>query len=77
MLENRISFFIGHEVLFYVCARTLSANMVQITLRQRRRIGVMPKPTDREADYRCLSPLRRTTSELEFRTLHARFPKFT
>jgi hypothetical protein len=29
------------------------------------RIGVMPKLTDREADYRCLSPLRRKTSELE------------
>jgi hypothetical protein len=26
---------------------------------------VMPKQTDREADYMCFSPLRRKTSELE------------
>jgi hypothetical protein len=44
---------------------------------QRQRIGLMPKPqnsatstaadqsTDREADYKCLSPLRRKTSKLE------------
>jgi hypothetical protein len=36
-----------------------------ITLRQRQQIGVMPKPTDRKADYMCFSPLRRKTSELE------------
>jgi hypothetical protein len=28
---------------------------------------VMPKQTDREADYMCFSPLRRKTSELEFK----------
>jgi hypothetical protein len=38
---------------------------VQITLQRRRQIGVMPKRTDREADYMCFSPLRRKTSELE------------
>jgi hypothetical protein len=38
-VEKRISFFIGHEVLFYVT--TFSASAVE----QRRRIGVMPKPT--------------------------------
>jgi hypothetical protein len=50
---------------------------VQITPRQRRRIGVIPKPlvsatstaadqpTNREAYYRCLSALQRKTSELE------------
>jgi hypothetical protein len=26
---------------------------------------VMPKQTDKEADYMCFSPLRRKTSELE------------
>jgi hypothetical protein len=46
---------------------------------------VRPKPTNREADYRCLSPVQRKTSKLEgeeeytsiFRTLQARFPEFT
>jgi hypothetical protein len=35
---------------------------VQITLQQRRQIGVMPK-----ADYMCFSPLQRKTSEEEKR----------
>jgi hypothetical protein len=66
-VEKRISFFIGHEVLFYETTFSASGveHGVQITLRQRRQIGVMPKQTDREADYMCFSPLRRKTSELE------------
>jgi hypothetical protein len=63
-VEKRISFFIGHEVLFYETTFSTSA-LEQITLRQRRQIGVMPKRTDREADYMCFSPLRRKTSKLE------------
>jgi hypothetical protein len=51
----------------------------------RQRIEVMPKPTDREADYRCLSHLQRKTSKLEgeeeytciFRTLQACFLELT
>jgi hypothetical protein len=61
---KKLFFFFGHEVLFY--ERTFSASAlehrVQITLRQ---IGVMPKQTDREANYMCFSPLRRKTSKLE------------
>jgi hypothetical protein len=29
------------------------------------RLGVMPKPTDRKAEYMCYSPSRRKTRELE------------
>jgi hypothetical protein len=71
------------KVLFYETTFSASAleHWGQITLRQRRRT----EPTDREADYRCLGPLRRKTSELEgeekytciFRTLQARLPEFT
>jgi hypothetical protein len=66
-VEKRISFFIGHEVLFYETTFSASAleHWVQITLRQRRQIGVMPKQTDREADYMCFSPLQQKKSELE------------
>jgi hypothetical protein len=66
-VEKRISFFIGHEVLFYETTFSASAleHWVQIPLGQRRQIGVMPKRTDREADYMFFSPLRRKTSELE------------
>jgi hypothetical protein len=55
------------KFLFYGTTFSASAleHRVQITLGQRRQIGVMPKRTDREADYMCFSPLRRNTSELE------------
>jgi hypothetical protein len=66
-MEKQISFFIGHKVLFYETTFSASAleHCVQITLRLRWQIWVMPKRTNREADYMCFSPLRRKTSELE------------
>jgi hypothetical protein len=74
-VEKRISFFIGHEVLFYETTFSASAECKSGYDR-----GGGLGPTDREADYRCLSPLRRKTSELEreeeytsiFRALQAR-----
>jgi hypothetical protein len=57
----------GHEVLFNETAFSASALelWVQIMLWQRRQIGVMPKRTDREANYMCFRPLQLKTSKLE------------
>jgi hypothetical protein len=82
-IKNKVDFFFffGHEVCFSETAFSASA----LERYDKRQIEVMPKPSDREDDYRCLSPPQRKTSELEgeeeytsiFRTLQAHFPEFT
>jgi hypothetical protein len=60
-VEKRISYYIGHEVLFYETAFSASAFSL-LSANHATTEAADWVDADREADYRRLSPLRRKTS---------------